>query len=547
MTMPEGGLPAALQGPEAPDAIRASCDQHGEYYARALEAAQFIAALSIEGIDEGEIARRVGEADPMVTQTWESTNATDELYSRTTTAHRTRLLSMLTGSKTAEINTFADTVSDEFIANLGRKPDMSDLQNATMFFALAVAQTRRGTRKPVASMIESAVVNQFCTTLLAKADPTLLCLTYAGRGLRSDVEQYALGLTNQLMGMFKDMTGHDDLKPEFLASKLLSLWLNAGNALAIHSVRESMPEIASDEAELREQSRTNARFAGVIQRVRHYGIKPVIFNVLDVVPGYDAVYHEFADLNQTVRGEQPMAFIRLVPQETPAEEKVVLKTTDTGGIGDSARRLELDMGNVPLVLDGRGELFLGLGISNNAIPLRILFGQSGSMGQYEELRSTLLSRLFDAVAPATVVERLARPAPQGPGIAAERPKHESSSALRRLMLPRVHYVDSMKLGDLRKAFDAALAAELAENEISDETRPIAPYLRNLPVTCRGPSDTAIELAKKKFGDDFELPPGKTFVSGYDLPVGRGKGVVGYEAAYRKGHGPTNPSQPNLED
>lgn len=533
MTNPGDQFPVTQQA-ELAEKIRASCPEHGSYYADVAEATFSLANISGASPDGDEFARRLDEAGPSVMKAWESSRAVQQLYENTTTKHALKIYQILTQSRTSAINPLGDELSTEFITSLGRQPDMIDIQNATLLFTFATALVRKrawDARKDVAPDVESAVITQFTNTLLAKMDPSLLCQAYASNARRVDVEESVLAIASKGAETFRQMTGHS-IDPSFIGAKLMSLWINSGNAMAAHKLKDDMHETAND-TNIAEMRRANTEFAKHIQRVRTYGIKNIIFELGDILPGTDSVYHEFSDLGFPVKGEQPLALIHMVYSTLPAEEKVVLAPTPIGGVTDVLKGF--DFAGLVLILDRHGDIFVGYGVSNSSVPLQKLFESSNASGKYETLRTALLSRLFDAIAPAEIVERITSTVRQT-APAANAPEHVSSSVIQRLLLPRLRYLESTKTRQLRDEFDAALHAEQEAIARQARYRHIAPYLRNLPAAAKGASETAISKAKDAFGPDFELPERKTFVSDYEVGSPEVGKVIGYIAVKRSRRG-----------
>lgn len=139
----------------------------------------------------------------------------------------------------------------------------------------------------------------------------------------------------------------------------------------------------------------------------------------------------------------------------------------------------------------------------------------------------LLSRLFDAVAPATIVERI-KASQRKQGIASP-PEHKSTNPIQRLVLPRLRYLNSLPtMKELRSDFDTALKAEQEATARMVAYHKIAARLRNLPAGARA-SETAIQNAKAAYGDDFVMPEGMTFVKDYEYGDPKVGEVVGYIA------------------
>ncbi len=304
----------------------------------------------------------------------------------------------------------------------------------------------------------------------------------------------------------------------FLASKLMTLWITTTNLKAVHAMKEAIITPEYTTANVAELRRNNDVLAGVVQKIRTYGISSIIFSLEDVWPGYDAIYHEPSDSGLTAKGEQPTALIRLAPTDRPAHEKVDLTLSHAGGIEGDLKKLQLSDGDPLITIDRKGELYLGFGISENCVPLRTLFEYDGALAAYEHIRARFLGNLFDAVAPAAIVERLVPPDPPkipGQRTNASEPERAADVVVHRLLLPRINYVLGQSMKQLRAQFAAALrdeqsAAPVGTLKVRQRWHEVAPRLRRLPPNARGASPEAVGRAKEQFGDDFEMPAGYTF-------------------------------------
>jgi hypothetical protein len=436
------------------------------------------------------------------------------------------------------------------LESLGRNVNLIDVQSATLMFALATALTtsqimsQPGGKRSLPPL-ESPVVTQFGNTLLAKVNKDLLCESFAG-GNQATAEERAFALARKYTAMYQQLGGNA-LNETFLASKIMGQWITTGNLRRFHSIKDSITGPEYTAVEVAELGKRNGELTQVIKKIRSYGVSSIIFPLEGTIPGYDAVYHEASDLDlPSLIGEQPLALIRITPADQPAEAKVDLSLTHTGGIKENLQRLELGEGDPLLTMDQSGELHLGYGISENSVPLRILFEHDNAAAAYEELRARLLSSLFDAVTPALIVGRLTPSGPPnmtGAGQSQSQAEYTPDTVVHRLVLPRIRYVQDQTMKQLRAEFAEALQAEsaqalraeqaaIAKTQIRQRWHKVSGFLRRLPVNARGASAAAVERAKEYFGPDFEMPDRYTFRKPHERGD-RTKGVVAGHLAVQR--------------
>lgn len=518
----------SLELPSRPEVekVRQACTTHGDYYADRLTAALKLNDTMQTVRSEEELTQIVAN-DPELRALYESSTAIDSLTDRL--RHPARgLQPLLVTNKTGQINSFVGDISDELLAALGRPPDVSEVQQATLFFAMQTAIVNHNLgRRASRGKFESLLVNQFANTLLAKADASKLC----SRFTRSDDEQLVAETQQQVQAMtelFKAEVGRE-VNPEFFMNKLLSLRYNLVGAINMVSIKEQMTAPEATEAQIRELGEQNTALMRQIRRIQAYGVKSVIFPFNDVVPGYDAVFHNYHVLGQDAFGEQPMALIQLAPSSLDSATKLD-KTIEDKEVANGTTIIRFGAQHPIIVIDNSGELFHGAG-PVAGIPLRELFEQGERTAEYEMLRAGLLTRLFDSVAPAIIVDRLNAEGNTKPTNEPTDRVASINDTINRLMLPRIHYLNNKNSKEIKRAFNEALEQE--EQDASTPQRSgkklhkAEGFTRNLPKNAKGPSQDAIANAKAYFGDDYELPPGKTFVKTHD----RGDAALGVVAGY----------------
>ncbi|MEK7153426.1 MAG: hypothetical protein AAB834_05740, partial [Patescibacteria group bacterium] len=304
------------------------------------------------------------------------------------------------------------------------------------------------------------------------------------------------------------------------------------HAMLLHRSKDSMTEPELDQSATEELGRQNTVLAAQMQRIRGFGVKSLAFPFGEVVPGQDVVYHNFKVLGEQVVGEQPLALIRIVPAEleraikldTTARRETIIK----GGLEE----LLISGGGPVINVNNKGELYCGLGITTNSIPMRTLFERHDGAAKYEVLRTQLLVRLFDAIVPATIVERLSTaPAPTSDRTPPSDRKDSASDVVYAMLVPRIRYVESLTARQLREQFRAAFDAENQAARtlaIARRLHIVPGFKRKLPLGARVSGD-AIKEAKQEWGEGYELPPGYTFVKEHDRGDERAGKVIGHTA------------------
>src|SRR5687767_82907 len=290
--------------------VRQTCSTHGDHYANRLAAALKFNDIIAKVQDETELSEIVAN-DPELAVLHESTAALDILTDDL--RHTSRgLRPLLASNKTSQVNSFVDAAGDKFLAALGRRPDVTEIQLAALFFAMqtAVVNSKLG-EKASRGKFESLIVNQFTNSLLAKADTSKLC----SRFTRPDDELLAAEAQQQVRAMaelFRAEVGRD-VNDDFFTGKILSLRYNLAATINMSRIKERMPASEATEAEVRELSLRNTALMQQIRRIQAYGVKSVTFPFNDVIPDFDAVFHSHRVLGQDVLGDQPMALIQLTP------------------------------------------------------------------------------------------------------------------------------------------------------------------------------------------------------------------------------------------
>jgi|GEM_PF-2789820 len=515
------------------EALRNACPQHGDYYADQLEAQVKLSNLMDPNMTDDDLLAIV-EGDPQLS----SAHARFDVLQRFADAialPQQGPKRLLAQGKASLINPYVEQLSDQFVATLGEAPDYLDVEKSMLLFASQAICTNRELDRPAQGKFLTAVVNQFANTMLAKSDMSKHCNSL----FRGDQKEFFEKTRAKITRMVDDiaaMTGHH-LPEDYFLAKLAAMRQTAYGISKIDEAKKAMPEVTASDAEIREAGRQNTAFAKQIQRIRAYGVKSIIFPFEDVVPGMDATYHTPRMFGFDVLGDQPLAIIEIASVDESAEAKLDKNVKVENVLSDDMRMITFGIGAAIVSIDSNGELFHGIN-SAHGVPLRTFFEHHHSLGKYEALRSALLSRLFDAVAPATIVDRVESE------VEAETTKtrtsgkqpsaNQTAAVINRLMLPRMRYLKTHNAKAIKKDFDTAIEAEAQAQDATPSPvkhgkrlHEVEGFTRLLPNNSKGPGKKAIERAKEYYGEDYELPPGYTFVQTHE----RGDETLGVVSGY----------------
>ncbi len=547
MTHPSGEYPQAGHSPEI-EALRNSCARHGQYYADKLALDQRVVPLMTGDLSDEQFYE-VLEADPALDRAYNKMTVLQDLYD--TVGHPQQGVGhILSQGKASLINPYAESLSDQVIERLGEKPDFLDVELSMFMFASQAALVNRRLQRPAEGRFQNIVVNQFANIMLAKADTNTLCASFSN-GDQSAFLERARTKVAEFSTRMKAITGQD-IGEDYLLAKMGSLHHSLANTLRMQDLMKTMPEVEATDAEVKEMERHNSAFAKHILRIRNHGVKSVLFSFEDVVPGMDAIYHHPRMLGITLQGDQPLALVQLASAEISAETKLDKTVEKENLLSDDLTRVTLGVGVVLISIDSKGELYNGAN-SVNGVPLRTCFEQQQALGKYEILRGELLARLFDAVAPATIVNRIeaeateeeaTNPQPVVPPQQGQTTRKPAENVINRAVLPRLRYMNSHNAKAIKKDFEEALKTETQELAQAQKIIPTAAlthgrklhevegFKRLLPKHSKGPGKKAIENAKLYYGDDYELPPGYTFVKTHERGDETYGVVTGYIATRR---------------
>lgn len=516
--------------------VRASCPEHGPALAD-----QAAALLELQTLVEAEMGEddivAYAEDNPALKEALEGMNAVadaQEVWNGNSMASKIRRL--LGSGDASAVRAITADAAEAFLSSLGRAPKGHEIPGALMEYAMAVATNARLMTKSANVATERGLVNQFGVRLLLASEKSTLC-SQQQHALMSgaSLDVMARTITTIFNAQLPDKIAHRRLSDDYIPAKLRSYFFNVAHVRRItEGMRQwTLPELPREEVE--QLRHTNTEFAKNMLKMQRYGIKPVAFPFSEVRPDTDIVFHDFRELDLSVRGSQPTGIAILTNAETPALFKVSLD--HTAEKKDGVEQLVFPNVRELLALDSNGDLYNG-GVSPDleSIPLREVFAGEGRSDLYEQIRSVILARLFDTIAPATVVERIQQEVERArfPYRAAdERPN--MGDIVRRLMLPRLQYLQQRTQKQVRREFDEALAEEAIEVEkLEPPTRQVARHgvsghLRKISPDGR-PGKFALERARKYYNNpNYEIPPGYTFVKKHergDINVGN---VVGYLA------------------
>lgn len=416
-------------------------------------------------------------------------------------------------------------LAEDIIAAIGERPTGFHIQHL-MFQALSTVHLttkhidHAGGR--VEPQVESRLVNQLVAKLIAQGDVSSMCGRLSNNNdLDRDIQQQV----SQLQGIYR-LTYPDSSTPQsiFIEGKVRNVLALSEQANLMSGIVRKMPVEATPEqtAELR---KANDQLAALYRKIQRYDIKPIDFRIDDTLAGHDVVLHSTADFTAGHNGEEAVAYVRLLSSTMNQQDKldIALQThRDEGGVKQVALNSQGVIG-----IDANGELHSGFYVRTNTLPLRMLLESQGLAAQYEVLRARLLGCLFDAVAPATIVERFAEVKPSTATGQLDVPR-EASDIVGRIILPRLRYLAGNKNKEIHRQF--TIASKQEEEHLARQLRlhGVSSHLRLLPPGGRA-SKTAIEHSKLDRGDDFIIPDGYTYVRGHQRGSAEYGRVLGHVA------------------
>ncbi|HET7302807.1 MAG TPA: hypothetical protein VFI74_05765 [Candidatus Saccharimonadales bacterium] len=535
---------------EAYEHIRQTCAQHGEYYADMARKEAEIAPLLADAEDPMAAAAQYGQEGLAVAK---RAMANEWLLEESL---RGPAQATLRARKTSEVNHLSEMFADGLEQALGEDTpiDVVNAEKHTLFFAMGVSMgleggpARKGRKEPTEAdyRVRNGIINQFSNELLARTDPNLLCRSIILPPEGVSMGAHAMNLARTYR-QFLDVLNGSPVSSEFIAAKIMAYRYNVNIAVSADEKIRQMPETELSAEEVQTMRHNNNLLAGQMQRIKKYNAVPLVFPNDDVMPGTDLVTHDFSELNFTVNGEQPLALVRIVPSGAEDAAKVKAPQKQAADSLKTSQVMKLIEGELPITVDTKGELRLGMNLTDNSMNLRTFFERRGMADKYEVLRETVLAACFDASMPARIVNKIIAEAkdeqspqaqPQEGATSPAVPPQEQPAigeVLGRKALPRITYLRERTMGQIGKDFQQALAEEQAQSEAEAQkeyTRKkkhsVPGFERNLPKGAKGPSREALQLAREYYDDpDYILPPGKTFVRGHQRGLKGQQEIIGH--------------------
>lgn len=445
--------------------------------------------------------------------------------------------SLRTG-KAETIRAAIEGLSDLALEKYGFEPTVVQSQYAVLAVAFAVAINQRfvdrtGHGKTTGiTALESTIVNGFTSNLLSRISTDNLCTTYASHFREERQEGSLIGqMVGELNGLFNEAYAQGvPMHEDYLYYKVMFFMNQIARVREIEAFAAEIdePETEVSPEELRP---VNNEFAEQIRRLRSYEVAPVLFDLGAEGANRRAVYRQGRDfaglLPEELRkfSDSSLATLGVVTAENdnPFELKAVPIA------GDSQRFFIEGMERI-LRVDLHGELWGNIPGESPGIQLKLVFERLGHSTKYELLRSRILSQVFDATAPATIVEQLNRLEVSRDN--EEDTRQSSDRVVYGMLLPRVRYMRS-PIGQIRKDFAGAFKTEEREAEAKIARRlrrhTVSGHLRKIPAGSK-PSAIAILKARAAYEDeDYELPEGYTFVSRHERGDESKGRVIGHRA------------------
>lgn len=433
------------------------------------------------------------------------------------------VLNILRSGNTSLIPHYASKIVEQLSTRLGRQPDAFDAHIFTISHAVNVAlQTRTFTSKVIADDIESQICEGVAAQLVEQGDLSLLvseAIGYNDENCEAEVESY-LEIINPIL----QANNIVPIEKTYVLAKLsylhkgpirqISSWLNVKKIEHAHT-----PEITKMRGE------QNTVFAQRMRAIRHYGVKPMIFDFSSVTPGLDNVIEDPNEIIKLAGYDNvrvpDIALMRLTDERVDPKSKFTPNILPTkAGLNTIGYE-----GLVAIIyVDKNGELRSGGARDFGNVSLKRVFEKIGKSNIYEDMRAQALVQVFDSIAPATLVAKqqneVVSPAP-------EYKTGDPSDVVYEMMLPRMRTLEGHQK-QVRALFDEFIAEEQQAIERHFRLHEVTSHLRRIPENAR-PSQDSIAESKRVFGDDYELPEGYTFVRSHERgDISRGR-VVGHTA------------------
>lgn len=522
---------------EQVEATRRLCATHGDHLAETITASLAVSRQAEAGVPLDDIVDSAADSgNEYLMRAARTALVANRLGEAILTGPASnRVNAILKEGKSRPISSLADDLADGVVAELGFRPDIATLDIFTQTVAGSVAVANHRMSKPAKATIESGIINKFTYHLAGRSDTGRFCgsmkpgndktgamllerIHTAGQQLAADYTPYA-GRT---------------LSADFFEQKLYIAQIAQDMSARIDGMKQAMPEYEADEEAVRRLGETNGRLAAAITRLRNYGVKPMVFPIDDILPDRSIVLHEYDELDlPNFGGEQPLAVLRIAPTEAKTDPRLKVNRKDNRP-ESVATRFAVENTELLALVDRTGEIWAGPSIDFCSLPMRANFEKSGKTEGYEVLRAKVLKAIFDATVPVTIVRQVKLDAertanPSQPGTASNSPEE----VINKVLLPRIRYLGARNAKKLRQEFQAAEKEGQQEVERTTDEKgvrwhEVVAHTVLLPPGAK-PSTRAIALSKEKWGDDYELPPGRTFRSKHERGTRNSGQVIGHIA------------------
>lgn len=454
---------------------------------------QLIAELSAAGYDEQEMQEYL-EDNPQFAKYYDFIEAIDDVFSDDTSTR-----TILRHQKLNQVSDYGQKTVEQFVSKMGRNPTLNEVFKFTAIHLTRVADATRESSIPVNATFESHVVNTTTNKLLTYCDFSTLCpISYS--------QDYSVhSQTAEQFNQQRSALGMPAINHDFIANKFLYVSQSAGNLGNFIRGAIATPDFYETAEAVEMAKEHNDVFAKNMQKVRRFGINPVVFDAGSLLPNTELVYSSPKSIADNVAfSENALGAVRFVNSDTDPELMFVKKTIP----GTAAIAYEGTLSYSSF--DSTGNLFLGIE-GNTGLSVKTIFERIGKPNTYEVLRGMLLAKLFDAIAPPSVITTHNDKASAHPKQLTESTK-SPNDVVTTMVLPRIHYL-SKRQRDIKKDFEAANTEDkLVATNLRSHS--VAEHLRRIPENAR-PSKEAILMSKSVFGDAYELPEGYTFVRAHE--------------------------------
>lgn len=442
---------------------------------------------------------------------------------------------ILSKNKSSLIEPTMSQLVDAVLEQMSDKPTSGMLQAIVTAVSTGVALDTRIAGVTDRVSLESAVVNQFTAELISRIPLDNICKSFTSIGTRehSTDDPLVQGSIAAADLINRSFPQYPSINYNFLLNKQNYLMTGLNAAGTIHGmIRDIEPPQDFDRVE--ELSNASEEMAKQIGRIRSYGIKPMIFELGDEAAGRKAVYREpnefLDDLGMSDLRDPHNSLANItVPTQGNDNPMDILLTHYNRLDGNKMQRMLLEGNESTYVVTRNGEIRAGVSTLNGTMNVRKMFELQGNTAGYELLRAKILSQIFDATAPAKIVDRLQADDAANTMIDGAEPRSKGDIVYD-MVIRRTRYA-KQPMRAIKKAFNDAIHEESEEAERLQRhlrLHDVTGHIRKIPSNAL-PSEMAIQNSKEAFGPDYELPEGYTFVKTHergDISIGR---VVGHTA------------------